>query len=444
MDCIKKLEQRLAELYKTQSEIIVLPKDINSKNINKYREILRSNGILVLKNAISEGSVARSITNIGKDIINMYTTQGYGTVEIDPEIVDVLKNAKTIEELHEFNMFRNSNTPWGNLSFSFMYKMQTQKENYLQYNLENDSDVYFDYLPTYLSILEILADADNEKTTAIHFALTHPENGQISWDSIKVGTEARNSSERKLMTAQKHTDMHMDIYDESVERWQVIDNYDLGNVRLFFLIGGKDRKVQKYIKLIEGSEGSEGFVKINNLKLQEIIRKYSVSPCPLDRVYWDSGVPHFEYTCDTKNEYGMYIPSLKKIKSIKKSIRWVNGVNIVKNLTESDHKKVALTSLLGFCPAVYGRVNKKSKIYPNIVNSKSTMFKKYRELSQKEKEYISMCQTIVTADNFEDILSEKLDNLNPKYRYLLGLNDYKSANFEKENEDIIIASIESK
>jgi len=440
MNTLTKLENRLKELYPTQKNFIVDPKNINSKNINKYRNILRTNGILVLKNAISEQSVIKSISNIGKDMVNMYTSEGYGPIEIEKDSVEILQNASSIGDLHEFNSFRNSNCPWGNLSFSFMYKMQTQKENYLQYELEDGNIAYFDYLPTYLSILDILADDDNDKTTAIHFALTHPQGGQISWDSVKVGTEPRNSAERKAMTGQKPTEMHMDIYDESVERWQVIDNFDTGNIRLFFLVGGKDAKVQKYIKEIENFDDTkQGFIKINNIELQKVIKKYSVAPEPLDRVYWDSGVPHFESVCDSKNKYGMYVPSLEKLKSNKKCIRWVNGVNIIKNVTESDHKKIALTSLFGFCPAVYGKVNKKSDIYPNIVNSKSTMFKKNRQLTDKEREYFLQCQNIIESDTFEDVLMNKLAELNPKFSYMLGLKSCEEAGFKSTSLRIIRA-----
>lgn len=433
------LEKRLLELKDSQSEFIVSPEDINGNNINEYRKILRKNGILVLKNAITKESVKRSIKDIGNNIIDMFTTEGYGSVVLPEETVEILKNASDFEDLMEFNKFRNSKCPWGNLSFSYLYKMKANQNDYMKFKLSDENFCYFDYMPSYISNLKLLADNDNEKITAIHFALTHVEGSQISWDSIKVGTLPRNSLERKSMTQQKNTEMHMDIYDKSVERWQVIDNYDIGNVKLFFLVGGKDEKVMEYIKKIERIENKSGFIKILDPKLQKIIKKYSVAPCPTDRVYWDSGVPHFESVSSKLNEFGLYIPAKNSelIKENKKCIRWVNGTNKIKGLTKGDHKKIALANLFGFCPAVYDKINRKSIIFPNIVNSKSTMFMKNRELTEKEIDFFEKVGNIMDSDDYEQIDQLISEKSNPKYSYMLGLINFEEAGFNKENMEII-------
>jgi len=176
-------------------------------------------------------------------------------------------------------------------------------------------------------------------------------------------------------------------------------------VKLGFVPGTHLPEIQSAIAKQLGNEklyASSGFKRVDSDKdLLNIFHKHWISAPKYSLVIWRSGLVHYEATAREKiSIYGLHhFESLKNTPN-QLRIRYVVGVHRAPSTTSQESlRKMAILASRGLSHAPYSAHNKKLEYYgKNIVNSKNTLYRKPRNLSNGELEYMRNCLNFETKD----------------------------------------------
>lgn len=426
---LEKLDRKLQKISQSRRCVFDCSEIKTKEDLFRAKEAL-DNGFICLRDAISENSVKESLVHIAEAIIDMW-----GSVISEQDKNEILRG-----NLSVIDKYRNPKNGFGNASFGYLYKQFIDAKDMPFLTLE-EQKIYFDINSVYYKVLiPLLTHPDNLHSTAILLTLTHPT-GFLSWDSVKVSTYPKPKP--KGMTKPTLTEMHFDSYDDELERFQAIDNYDTGSIKLFFVPGSSTPKITKLIGKIIGNPNfynGYGFCRIptHHTELISILYKHSFAPPPRARVVWGSKTIHFEGRANPKpldenHPYnGLYSFRDLKDEQCQHRIRFVIGTQKLVDLSDDTKIKLAASAYFGMLPAIYNRVNAKTKVHTNIVNSKTTRWLKPRELTDEEKEdlfnRIEEASAITSIDELNEIIPDRL------VRHLLGISQpFKKLGFSKED-----------
>lgn len=337
--------------------------------LDEARKSMSENGLVILRNFISDKSLAEASKALAKVIRDDYLTNV--PAELLPEETD---------DPFAYDYLRSPAYGRGNASFGFLFPQPTTWDRSKLPKLKlSQGDVYLERMGAYANAnVSLVAHDDNQAAMAALFALTNPR-GMISFDSAKVcdyKTRAVQRGEVRIApTKRKHTPAHFDLYSaEGINRAQaMIFGKEEGDVTLCFGRYTHLAAVQTQIAALEGNKNfflRTGFVQTSKPELLKILSEKGaiIAPEPGDMVIWKTGVLHAELDRTTRD-----IPNLRKVKN-GRSLRFVVGTNLPVHLSEKDRVQVASAALQGLVPHPY--IASPGLAYANVVCRKSTMYKK--------------------------------------------------------------------
>merc|ERR1712137_627614 len=332
----------------------------------------------------------------------------------------------------------------GNASFGYYYKQFLNTSEYPTLNLQGDT-IRFDHNPIHAKVnLELISHADNLHSLAILLGLTHVD-GMVSWDSVKFATNPKPKP--KTMTKQTLTQLHIDHYSSSINRYQAIDNLD-GAVKLFFVPGTNCEEVQQLFCRIAKKQlfKEQGYKQIHNIdkRLTEVLWKHAIAPPPFARVIWKSGTVHFEgQACDhplpEEDPFSLCF-SCVGLKDVPNAQRFRFVIGTHKSLlTQTSLQKLAIAAERGLCPAVYASINRNTCVDRNIVNRKSTQWKIPRTIATQELDYLRGKLDGLSIDDetaLSELLKEEIPS--PTKRLLYGIKEpIESLSFHDNDKAIL-------
>jgi hypothetical protein len=420
MSYYTELDNTLYELERSRENIVHNIHDIStSEDISNLKSLLAKHGIIILTGAVSDKSVESLHQNIRDCAKKMY--------DIDISNMDIFD---------DLNPYRNPANGFGNASFGYFFKQPCAIYDTIKTELNGDN-VYLTENSGYQVNLALLED--NPHTAAVLLALTHPTGGMISWDSFKLSNNP--SPKPKNMTKQELTKCHFDAYGGGVNndityRHQAIIAIE-DKIKLGYVPDSINQKVKDLIQKVSKNSllyDQDGFKSFADLKLLDIFNKYVIAPPSGSLVLWNSGVIHYEaefnkINCNNLHRYksSVNLPNQKRI-------RCVVGLHKPQNLDRSELMELARLAENGLIPDMYFGINKKSKIYSNIMCSKTTQYKVYRTLTQDQRDSFNLI-----IQNKDLIKLNKISNLK---KHLYGISqDIDSLELSDADRDMIQDSL---
>jgi hypothetical protein len=343
----------------------------NVDQIIELKQILETHGVVILKNAASDQSVRNMYQNISDCAENMFGLQSSTNV------------------FRDLNEYRNPAHGFGNASFGYFFKQLCSKADTIETELNGDQ-IYLTENYGYQVNLKLLED--NPHTASVLLALTHPVGGMVSWDSFKLANNPKPKP--KTMTKQTLTKCHFDAYGGGVncdmtERFQAIVSIE-DRIKLGYIPDSTHPDIKALIMLITKKKSlydRDGFKSFSDPELLKVFSKYIIAPPSGALVLWKSGIIHYEAEFQKSGEIYRYRSSDNL--SNQKRIRCIVGLHKPQNLTRTELIELARLAEHGLMPDMYCGINRDSKIYPNIMCSKSTQYKVYRKIPATDKKRLN-------------------------------------------------------
>jgi hypothetical protein len=408
-DDYTKLDKLLDSLNKKRGTILFDALNItNQNNIANIKKSFDAHGVIIIKNAASSQSIDNLKNNIADCAIKMF---GEGHKKKD--------QLSWKQNLSNINEIRNPSNGFGNSSFGYFFKQPAAKQDTLTTSISTNKETLY-VTQNYGHQVNLNLLLDNVHTTAILLALTHKSGGMVSWDSFKLAENPRPKPSG--MTQQSLTACHFDAYggcigndtNNGTERFQAIIAIE-EKIKLGYLPDSTNDRIKKLLVSLTGNDNlykSNGFKSFNDQKIIEIFNKYIIAPPSGSLVLWKSGIIHYEAEFENNNMICKYVSSKNISNQLR--IRCVVGIHKPLNLNQAELEELARLSEHGIIPEVYGHINKNTKVYPNIMSSKTTQYKVNRIIGKKEK------------TNMEKIIKNRneytLNNASRLKKYLYGLD----------------------
>jgi hypothetical protein len=368
MNHYEQLDNAFAELEQTRQNILFDINDVQTaQDIITMKDVLDSHGVIVLQNATSKQSVKALHQNIADCAQNMY----------DLSCSDIF---------NDLNPYRNPANGFGNVSFSYFFKQPCSKDDTLHTTIGSDK-TYLTENYGYQVNLKLLED--NSHTYAVLLALTHPTDGMVSWDSFKLANNPKPKP--KTMTKQTLTKCHFDAYGGGVdkdvtERFQAIISFE-DKIKLGYVPDSINPKIKALITKISKNNSlyqQDGFKSFTDQKLLDVFNKYIIAPPTGALVLWKSGIIHYEAEFKGQSDSLYNYASSTNLPN-QKRIRCIVGLHKPQNLSQDELTELARLAENGLIPAMYQNINKNSKVHSNIMCSKRTQYKVYRNITTNNR-----------------------------------------------------------
>lgn len=373
----------------------------NAEDVAAVKATLEESGVVFITDAVTEDSIAHAKDRLCEEMWNMFQC-------------NIPPGTKKPQTLEGWNSLRNGKNGFGNVSFAYMNKQFTDVKD-TPFSLLNDEKVFLTHNTMWSQVnLELLLE--NPHTASVLLALTHVD-GMVSVDSVKYASNPRPKP--KNMTKQQLTVPHVDIYSGAIERIQALVVVE-EKVKLGFVVG--THLLKDELSQVLGNKSlmtEQGYIGMqSNEALKQALKEGWLSAPSRSLVIWKSGVVHFEATSK---------PSAKGMKPFvfadwndqpnQTRLRFAVGVHKPLNLSRQDLTCLAILGERGLIPDMYRGINAHTKLYPNMVNRKSTQYLVARKIEGKEKDLI------------EKILSEPRteackvwEEMSPLKKHLMGVS----------------------
>ncbi len=323
--------------------------------------------------------------------------------------------------------FWNSSSGFGNSSFRFIY-MQFLDNNPtfnidaigkpIEFNLNLIHRFNIRLLASYPQIWQLFKSIYGDHKPI------------VSWDSTKVRFQDTGKingvgmSKITKATATTTTTRHHDIYDDDIQRIQamiIMQHKDA--VSLGWTMFSNNPKIRSYIKEYLGSE-YKGFHSINDPELSNILDKYWIAPHQ-GFVMWDQATYHYEGVV-VNNDCNMRI--FGGIKASPDQLRRFSilaaiGTHVPTELSSIALKQLCFLSEKGWLPEVYihdKKNNLHTSIIKNMVNVKSSQWKKPRTIKPNEKEQL---MHVAATYHTNDSIDQFIGTLDPHILNMYGIYD---------------------
>ena len=373
----------------------------SASDVRKVKAALDTFGVVFLTEAISPSSCEQAKVDLKGAMESMFQ-------------YDLNANAvKTMPaSLDAWNEFRNSKNGFGNPGFGFVQKQFTARTETPTTSIGGE-EVFMAHNGVWSTVNLPLLEA-NIHTTALLLALTH-WNGQVSIDSAKYASNPRPKP--KKQTQQGLTPPHVDIYTEGeIERVQALI-VDEAAVKLGFVVGSHRLAKEIGEAANVNLSTASGYVGLgSNEALKEAFTAGWLAPPPRSLVIWKSGVVHFEATSKPGSKQAHVFSSWSDQANAPR-FRAVVGTHMPVNLEQADLVKLAVLGERSLIPDFYNGINSKAtKLYPNIVNRKSTQYLVARTVSASERK---MIQTALEGPADES--APEWQEMSPLRKHLVGV-----------------------
>ena len=381
------------------------------KKLEEVERALETWGVVFITDAVTDGSLESARRNLNDEIWDMFR-------------FNLPPGTTKPEKIEEWNKFRNAANGFGNVSFSYINKQFTSANDTPFMDLGGEK-VFLTTNTMWNVNLALLQD--NLHTTAILLALTHV-NGVVSADSVKYASNPKPKP--KSMTKEALTTPHVDIYKDEIERCQAMIVVE-ESVKLGFVAGS--HLLKKEICEVTGNDAllksSMGFFGIKDKSACEAFSKGWIAAPPRSLVIWKSGVVHFEAT--SKKHKSAFVFDKWGDSPNQERLRFVVGVHKMVNLSRAEATTLAILGDRGVIPDMYRKINELcKKLYPNIVNRKSTLYLVPRKIGDEERNFIY--EAVEAARNGED------RNMPLLKKHLMGVSqDIDELPFSKEDKHIL-------
>lgn len=352
------------------------------------------------------------------------------------------KKSLSKQQLMALSCWWNSANGFGNSNFRFLYYQFLDKKD-IPKTMIAGQPLLFERNPFHRHNLRLLASSPKlwEILTGLH-AYKQVNSGQytapvVSWDSVKVRFyEGGNKSGDTTCKPTKPalTARHRDIYDyvdvdemgvkktRRLDRIQaMILDQEMGGILLGYVIFSQHPTIQKLIAEYLGVNNPRGFAAglTEHPELCEILDKWWRAPRN-GFVIWKQETFHYEGLPKPGNEMFKRLASFTQPANAldKLSMRWVIGTHMPVHVTKTDMKKLAVLAELGYQPLIYNsQWNRDHPAHYNVVNTKSTQWKKTREPTTYERnQWTAAKQFIGKPDQY-------LHTLDPLIREMYGITD---------------------
>jgi len=376
--------------------------DLNSPDrIAEAKAILDQYGVLFVTGAID----SEQTKIIKRRIIDAHNTMfGPGMHNISVQAV------KSIPAKAQAGILANK-------GFAYLYKHPVKQNAVAQMEVDG-IDVNMSHNPIYSKVnLATLTDPQNRRLTSVLFALTHPLDGMVSWDSCKVATNFKRK-------ANPFTRPHIDYYSDLTLRYQVILNVSEQRTKLFYTPNTINEKIKPLISKLQSDPNfftNDGFKGIKPPNA-EALRPFMLAPPPGSLTFWKSGIVHAEYTANPQlEESGLYRPDPRDATSQLLNqlvIRMVIGTQKPYHLTPDALKSLGVAALKDLIPhRNYHGSNQ--KVVLNKMHKGKTSYPKHRE--QPKAEWNLIMSAVAEAEDPETV-EEFLKTVDPMTRHLLGIS----------------------
>jgi hypothetical protein len=402
---LKQLDERLSKLEKGRSNFVFNLDDIKTKlDIQNIKKVFDKHGVIFLLNATNNED------EIKQDIQDK-TLEMFGH-KIPKNILPKIK-----KNFSNFDCFRNVKTGFGTAGFGYLFAQPRSKDDSPKIKIDKD-ELLMTENTGYQVNLNLLEK--NKHTMAVLFALTHPDNSMISFDSVKYSENPKKRPD--TMIKQYLTPCHFDAYgvqnekNYGTDRIQAIISFE-DNIKLGYVPDSIDSRVKDLIVEATNKHDlyqSSGFKTIKDQLLIDVLNKYIVAPPSNSLVIWKSGIFHYEAEFSEKDEIQNY-HKYKSLKHLKDNLRMrcIVGTHKPVGLSQTYLKTLAKFAECGFVPEVYNGYNKNTKFFKNLMASKSTQYFQWRKMLPEEKTKFDK------AESTTDVI---VDNLSKLRQFMYGLN----------------------
>jgi hypothetical protein len=376
-----------------------------TEDIEMLKQFNADTGMLFLSGATTPESFATAKRNFVSSFLEMFK------YDIPKDQLEKI----SLDNINSINQFRVPKFGSGNASFAYLNKQYTELEK-TPTAIIGGEKIYMAINAVHSRVnLPLLLD--NPHTTAVLMALTHIY-GMVSWDSAKYASNPYPKP--KDMTKQELTKFHFDLYGGNRlggQRIQAIIVHE-GVVKLGYVPYTHRPEVQHLISRIlkkTNLYSQNGFISTNESYLTKVLEKYVIAPDTNTLVTWKETVIHAEATFGTVNESGYCKFVSRKDQPNSDRYRFVVGVHQPVGLDQSDIRELGRLAEHGLIPDFYFKHNSKTKVWDNIKNGKSTQFKRPREISTEEQDFM------MTAIKDRDDTMAVFESLQPLKKHLYGV-----------------------
>ena len=365
-------------------------------DVSAVVDVLEKCGVVFLTNAVSLESCSQAKENLRDAMEKMFKYN--------------LDNTSMPESLEAWSKFRNSKNGFGNASFGFVNKQFTAR-NVTPTTLICGEQVFMAHNCVWTRVNLPLLET-NLHTTALLLAVTH-FNGQVSIESAKYASNP--SPKPSGMTPQKLTQPHVDIYAGGIERFQALI-VDEAAVKLGFVVGSHTLAKEIGAAAKINLETASGYVGLDGDELKDAFSAGWLAPPPRSLVIWKSGVVHFEATSKPGKDQPFVFDSWADQKDSPR-FRVAVGTHMPMKMEREDLIKVAVLAERGLIPDFYQGINKATKLYPNIVNSKNTQYKIARIANSEEQTMMRQALEVSPTDES----AQEWQTMSPLRKHLVGV-----------------------
>ena len=314
----------------------------------------------------------------------------------------------TFEEksLASLTSWWNAKNGFGNCNFRFIYFQFLAQSPRFPISGE---DVEFSYNPIHRLTLRLIARHPEIWNLLKSF---HPTGlPMVSWDSQKVRFQdvGKPLSKISKSTTPTLTVPHRDIYKHGgypIERIQaMLISQNSRAISLGWVAHSSDPLIQELISAFLGKPVG-GYSTVDHPALVSILNKYWYAPQGF--VIWKQETIHYEAVPDPVNRSFVSFQHSPDILSLF-SFRLVIGTQIPLHLDRDALTQLAYLAEHGWCPEMYSRSkphNKSTKVFPNIVNTKSTQYMIPRQPSSHEQSLIEKLQHSYSLTECQDHLNQ--------------------------------------
>jgi hypothetical protein len=386
-----------------------------SEDIQAIQASLEQDGVVILKNAVPDDVChITSRCAVGSVIYKMFKWQltkverahvlDHGSIAIDHK-----RNCKDLGH--------------GNASFGFIFKHL--RSSYPRVTIGGEK-IEFDLNFSYYANISLL------DMHPYIFGLLYALCGQrceVSRDALK---DVYSSSPKpKAKTKPTLTKMHIDKYDSNVEaRIQAMvmaeeGDDNSGSIRLGFVPGANLPAVRELINQLEPSIYTRvGFNGIRDPKLVEVLGRHLVAAPYGALVIWKDGLPHAEANFIKAEDDIFRFQSYEEVPNQQRN-RYVVGVHQGRDKTQKETLLLANLAYHGLTHAVYSPSNKRSAYgRANMVDSKTTQWKKPREVPPEEDQFIKDAVALAVREVEEYDPSEVVGQIGKFRAWMMGVDCY--------------------
>ena len=305
---------------------------------------------------------------------------------------------------------------FGNAGFGFIIANMQERKHLLEAELANREKIPVEYQPGVKARDDLLRQASEFRAHIISIgalcAGVPEQDVDISLDTMKHVTDRRKGTEAVLTAP--HVDVWQFPADEKkdIRRMQALLKSATGPIQraLFVTPYTHLPPVQRLIAELFGvplkrfqNNGFVGLPQKGNEDAMAVLTEFAVASPGAGAMAWHDGAVHFE-------AYGRVAPGsdgkLLQVAALKPTIRELTALGVEDPRNMSLYRAICGTHRItvdgttwrqirhlarhSVTPSVYyHREYKETRIGANIVNSKTTRFKKYRPLNQREQDAVA-------------------------------------------------------